>query len=911
MSKCNFCGKDAGYLPFKCNYCGLTFCKKHRLQENHDCVGVIVEDIVKPTVPEENGVSHELDKREDDTFIIGEIEQEPLKIVEKKLEIHETIPAWFQMKVIKDHRYEIRWFCDKSVSVSTSFGITINDNDINRYYGYGTMANERSGKYRFIHHKTEIVTIDAYYPPRWRDWPRIKINLKIIDLGFDDKDIEIYMGIKIKREEREVLLELEKKYLGEPIPVVNKLENYSFGVVIKDRHIISLSLYDKDLYQLPNSIWKLKYLKRLNLSNNPLSFLPEIEENYWHYDLKELNLSYCSHLTTLPKNLLKLKGLKILNLSHCSSLSSLPDLDPGRSYFEFIEYLDISYCNFCLMPKFSKFGSGSYKKIDLRGNPFTFEERKKIQNSEIVLIESVYYFLDTLMEKIKDNSANDHEFFENLIFSVLNDPLIDIRAAASKILVLDYFNQASNQLEKIIQEENSSLIIITIYKSLKSIKSKKAKELMNKIVDKYSKIYKVVPTEAFFFIDLETIQLDTWDQYEFEQFSIKHQNKFYKQMGYPLELLEKFKRENYLKVGNFGDLIHRGPYNHLNEKMHENEFYSHISIDNNHVKGLDLDFYGIFIREIPESIHSLSELEYLDIGNINLDDIQLSTAQFKKLKVINGVKIINSGSNKDSLKEVLTSNIAQKYLQESIEPNEAKVLAALKISGASICKEKNNQGNIISLQVRFNDEDSREIFISEEIDSFKHLMKLEITGNNIKTIPESIGNLTNLKTLTLRCGKLKKIPETIGSLIKLEKLDLEFNKLKNIPDVIGNLRNLKRLILNKNCILKISNSIENLTKLEILDCDENNIENLPKSIGSLSSLKILKLNSNCIRELPNSIGNLKNLQTLELYDNHISKLPESIIALKSLKIFDLSRNILFDVPESLDTFLNSLEEYKK
>ncbi len=37
MPECIYCGIDAGYLPFICKFCGMTFCKKHRLPENHDC----------------------------------------------------------------------------------------------------------------------------------------------------------------------------------------------------------------------------------------------------------------------------------------------------------------------------------------------------------------------------------------------------------------------------------------------------------------------------------------------------------------------------------------------------------------------------------------------------------------------------------------------------------------------------------------------------------------------------------------------------------------------------------------------------------------------------------------------------------------------------------------------------------
>ncbi len=39
MANCNYpeCDEILNYLPFKCRYCGGTYCKKHRLPENHKC----------------------------------------------------------------------------------------------------------------------------------------------------------------------------------------------------------------------------------------------------------------------------------------------------------------------------------------------------------------------------------------------------------------------------------------------------------------------------------------------------------------------------------------------------------------------------------------------------------------------------------------------------------------------------------------------------------------------------------------------------------------------------------------------------------------------------------------------------------------------------------------------------------
>ena len=51
MPFCEFCGEEIGYLPFKCNYCGGTFCKQHRLPENHECTFELKHKSVTPTSP--------------------------------------------------------------------------------------------------------------------------------------------------------------------------------------------------------------------------------------------------------------------------------------------------------------------------------------------------------------------------------------------------------------------------------------------------------------------------------------------------------------------------------------------------------------------------------------------------------------------------------------------------------------------------------------------------------------------------------------------------------------------------------------------------------------------------------------------------------------------------------------------
>lgn len=54
MTYCEFCGEQISYLPFTCKFCRGTFCKKHRLPENHQCTFELKHVPVVPTTPRES-----------------------------------------------------------------------------------------------------------------------------------------------------------------------------------------------------------------------------------------------------------------------------------------------------------------------------------------------------------------------------------------------------------------------------------------------------------------------------------------------------------------------------------------------------------------------------------------------------------------------------------------------------------------------------------------------------------------------------------------------------------------------------------------------------------------------------------------------------------------------------------------
>lgn len=73
MPYCEYCGKEIGYLPFKCKYCGGTFCKEHRLPENHECT---FERKHRPSTPP----SRRGEKKDQERYRFVSSEEDPKKV---------------------------------------------------------------------------------------------------------------------------------------------------------------------------------------------------------------------------------------------------------------------------------------------------------------------------------------------------------------------------------------------------------------------------------------------------------------------------------------------------------------------------------------------------------------------------------------------------------------------------------------------------------------------------------------------------------------------------------------------------------------------------------------------------------------------------------------------------------------
>jgi len=246
----------------------------------------------------------------------------------------------------------------------------------------------------------------------------------------------------------------------------------------------------------------------------------------------------------------------------------------------------------------------------------------------------------------------------------------------------------------------------------------------------------------------------------------------------------------------------------------------------------------------------------------------------------------------------------------------------------------------------------------------RHVTSLNLSNNQLSSIPPSINNLTELTVLELHNNLLSNIPSSIGNLTSLRELSLFNNKLSSLPADIGNLTNLTRLSLSSNGLSNLPTSFTNLITLNNLDVSNNrlaitdaelrafldekdpdwvasqsftctNVIEMPHTecealvaiyalITNISESQLnailscaesriicndghitsLDLTGNDLSDLPPEIGNFTNLTYLYLSENKLTELAPEISKLTNLAEFFISKNKLVSLPDEIGNLIN-------
>lgn len=160
------------------------------------------------------------------------------------------------------------------------------------------------------------------------------------------------------------------------------------------------------------------------------------------------------------------------------------------------------------------------------------------------------------------------------------------------------------------------------------------------------------------------------------------------------------------------------------------------------------------------------------------------------------------------------------------------------------------------------------------------------------------GDLVGSKRLTLS-ENLTLFPLEILSLAdSLEILDLSNNQLTTLPKELVQLKNLKIIFASNNLFTTLPEVLGECDSLEMVGFKANKIEHVPFN-ALPKKLRWLILTDNCITALPDSLGERPKLQKLALAGNKLTKLPLTLSKLNNLELIRISANNLIECPDQL------------
>lgn len=195
---------------------------------------------------------------------------------------------------------------------------------------------------------------------------------------------------------------------------------------------------------------------------------------------------------------------------------------------------------------------------------------------------------------------------------------------------------------------------------------------------------------------------------------------------------------------------------------------------------------------------------------------------------------------------------------------------------------------------------------SLEEDKQNKIYRLDLSYQNLKTLPDYIKNLNNLMMINLSGNTELILEEAIRQLEPLPKLKvliLDSMHLKQLPENFYTLRQLEHLSLVNNPDLDYVDAFGKIKdfSLEFLNLSQNQLQDLPENLSEITTLRDLKLSRNRLNtaDVFLTLAALPNLRSLWLDNNQISALAPEIAALNQLRFLYIDANKLSSLPETM------------
>ncbi|WP_019029343.1 leucine-rich repeat-containing protein kinase family protein [Colwellia piezophila] len=156
---------------------------------------------------------------------------------------------------------------------------------------------------------------------------------------------------------------------------------------------------------------------------------------------------------------------------------------------------------------------------------------------------------------------------------------------------------------------------------------------------------------------------------------------------------------------------------------------------------------------------------------------------------------------------------------------------------------------------------------------------LDLSSNNLSSLPEELVQLTKLKIIFASQNKFRHLPEVLGKLPRLEMVGFKSNQIKEVA--ANSLpAKLRWLILTDNKITTLPDSLGERPRLQKLALAGNRLTQLPKTLAQAHNLELIRISANELSECPEQLLNLPKLAWLAFAGNPFSKVTDNTLSAK-------------------------------
>ncbi len=332
-----------------------------------------------------------------------------------------------------------------------------------------------------------------------------------------------------------------------------------------------------------------------------------------------------------------------------------------------------------------------------------------------------------------------------------------------------------------------------------------------------------------------------------------------------------------------------------------------LNLANNFITNLNLNY---IVSQLPKlvDLNVGSNKQIVDSTNTEnecIDHFNLRKLNLRNMNLNNLIYNLNGFKNIENL--ILDENQLEFIPTQLYDLEKLKILSLnsnkLVEINEKFCLKSRFRSNLVQLNLG-NNLLQNENF-SEKFYSFKNLLKLDLSGNKLKYIPNTLPE------------SLRELKISHNRILTLMIRPVHF--LNSTSNMDEDLETLRQRLLNSTSAFAAATQVQQLQYatvfylryLEYLDLSSNNLQEIPTDFGLLNvSLKYLDLSKNLIKNLDIKLccRGLFNLKYLNLSSNFIKYIPEQICEFKQLEYLHLSHNSIQFLNYELCNELSNLLE---